>query len=313
MMTMRALLPPETSMNLRRMLAAPSLSSAPPIGTMKPRFVSPSIFAGLIVLRSASNVPVTTGSPSRTRNRPRAITSRMRWLSSSTTRSASAPTSIRPFCGQAEQRRDVAREDRAGPSSSGRPRARSSSSVSASGGGATDVHRRDATVGVERGQAPAAVGAAGEAIARERRMREAASRWRRAPRTRPRRPRRGTRSRRSVHAARRERERLVEQARLRLTWVGWKTRAGSSVVVERATHELEAARAVAEVEVQDAGLAAHHARRRGSRRRGAASSSKRGLRRAMIADRDLADADDRIDEHDVASGPSPVSVIGGTS
>jgi len=51
-MTMRADVPPDTSMKRRRMFAAPSLSSAPPMGTMNPRFLSPSIFAGLMGFRT---------------------------------------------------------------------------------------------------------------------------------------------------------------------------------------------------------------------------------------------------------------------
>ena len=70
--------------------------------------------------------------------------------------------------------------------------------------------------------------------------------------------------------------------------------------VERLAHQLEAAGAVAHVQVHDAGLAAHqpaHVRLRGEPQQ----VVQRGLARAMVADRHLADPDDLVDERDVAA------------
>ena len=65
-------------------------------------------------------------------------------------------------------------------------------------------------------------------------------------------------------------------------------------------HQLEAARAVAQVQMQDAGLAGHHA---GDMAFGCDPQQliERRLARAMVADRDFADADQRFDEHEVAA------------
>ena len=105
-----------------------------------------------------------------------------------------------------------------------------------------------------------------------------------------------------VHAATARARAPPRRARvLRFTCVGWKTRGGSSVSSSARRTSSSPRGAVAEVEVEDAGLAAHHPGDVAVGGERAASSSKRRLGRAVVADRDLADADDRVDEHDVGA------------
>ena len=79
-----------------------------------------------------------------------------------------------------------------------------------------------------------------------------------------------------------------------------KTRAGSSLCSSASPHQLETARSVAQVQVQDAGLARHEA---GDVAFGCDSQQlvERRLARAVVADRDFADADQRLDEDEVAA------------
>ena len=89
-------------------------------------------------------------------------------------------------------------------------------------------------------------------------------------------------------------------ARRRLTWVGLKTRAGSSLFDKASRTNARPRVTIAEMQMQDAGLAGHHA---SDMALGGDSQQfvQRGLARAMIADRDFADADQRLDEHQVAA------------
>ena len=75
---------------------------------------------------------------------------------------------------------------------------------------------------------------------------------------------------------------------------------GQFARAQRFADQIETACAVAEVEVQDAGFAGHHARDV-TLGRDPQQLVERRLARSMIADRDLADADQRFDEHQVAA------------
>jgi hypothetical protein len=76
-------------------------------------------------------------------------------------------------------------------------------------------------------------------------------------------------------------------------------------------NQIETARAVAEMQMQDAGLAGHHA---GDVTLGCDAQQliERRLARSMIADRDFADADQRFARIPGSPRTLPVSVAGGT-
>ncbi len=95
-------------------------------------------------------------------------------------------------------------------------------------------------------------------------------------------------------------DRLVEQ-RLAAVDVGRVEDARRQFAAgQGATHQVEAARPVAEVQVQDSSLARHQARDMGVGRE-AEQFVERRLTRAMIADGELADAEQRLEEHEVAA------------
>ena len=78
---------------------------------------------------------------------------------------------------------------------------------------------------------------------------------------------------------------------------------GDLAPVERLAHRREPARAVAHVDVDETGLAAHQPAHVGVGR-DAEQLVDRRLARAVIAHRHLSDAEDEIDEHDVAANAS---------
>lgn len=143
------------------MSVVPSLSSAPPIGTIMPRFLSPSIFAGLMAsfrclgLERPGSMVVSV--PSRSTKVPRAITSRMRCVSSSTRRSASAPGRRWPFRDNLSKV-DMLDVNGGSASSSGRPLREQLRERLAERGGPAHVHREEGALRVVGGEAAAAVG-----------------------------------------------------------------------------------------------------------------------------------------------------------
>ena len=128
--------------------------------------------------------------------------------------------------------------------------------------------------------------------------------------TRPRRPRHRKRS--EVDDATRlgQFERLANRALRRFTWVGLNTRAGISHSLERSPHEFETARAVTQVQMQDAGLAGHQAGDVGIGRETQNLVEGR-LARAVIADREFADAEQRL-SRTRSPRTLPVTVASGT-
>ena len=103
-----------------------------------------------------------------------------------------------------------------------------------------------------------------------------------------------------VHPARASSTASSNSAWRRFTCVGLKTRAGISLSRSARRTSSRPARAVAEVQVQDAGLAGHEARDVGVGRE-TQDLVEGGLAGTVIADRDFADAEQRLEQDQVGA------------
>ena len=104
----------------------------------------------------------------------------------------------------------------------------------------------------------------------------------------------------TVEPLSRELDRFVEQRAPPVHVSGIEHARGQLTLLQCLPHQLETAGSVAQVQVQDAGLAGHDS---GDVAFGGDSQQliERRLARAMIADRHFTDADQRLDEHEVAA------------
>ena len=159
-----------------------------------------------------------------------------------------------------------------------------------------DVHRRDPALGVEDPQAPAAVRANGNPGRIPPRAQIARQRLVRAPRILA--LSHGERSDVDGAAPVAQGQGLVEKRAPAIDVGRIEDPGGQLASIQRLANELQASGAVAHVQVHDAGLPAHEpAHVRVARH--AEQLVERRLARAMVADRQLADAEDQVDQDDV--------------
>ena len=92
-------------------------------------------------------------------------------------------------------------------------------------------------------------------------------------------------------------------ARRRLTCVGLNTRGGNLAGIKHLPDQFQTARAIADVQMQNAGLAAHHPAHV-SLRRQPQQLVNRWLTRPVITDRDFTHANNAIDMRDIAADRS---------
>lgn len=94
--------------------------------------------------------------------------------------------------------------------------------------------------------------------------------------------------------------RFFEQSLAAIDMGGLEHARGQFALVEGLADKVQTARAIAQVQVADAGLAGHETRHMGIGRH-AQQLVQGGLTRAVIADRQLADSQDAIDVDDVSA------------
>ncbi len=270
-------------------MSAARLSAGPPVRPSFPPSPSP-----LSVL--SSNIPRTRAFASRTCQRPRAITSFTRPFASSTTRSASHPVAEPALARQHQQLRRVRGERRQHPLQrlSGcqqlLQRARH-------GCGLAHIERHHPSGGIEGGEAPAAVGADRHPLGRQSHLMVADQRFGRRPGIfaflhRERRDVDGTAPPGQCRGLLEQRLGPVDMGRI-------EDRGRQLGSLQRLSYQLQPAPAAPHVEVHDAGLGRHESAHMGVARHPQQLIQRR-LAGAVVADGELAYADDQIDQDDIA-------------
>ncbi len=161
-----------------------------------------------------------------------------------------------------------------------------------------DVHAADTTLGVEAGQAAAGVGTDRHPVRRGPARQVALQALRRAPGVLAILDREGGQV--DVTTVPGQRDGFVEQC-LATVDVGRVEHARRDLAfAQRTTHEIQATRTIAQVEVQHAGFAGHEAGHVGIG--GETENFIEGrLARAVVADREFADPEQRLEQHQVST------------